>query len=202
MKKFIAAVAAVIAVVTSQAVTFTNVQANAIAPSTVLTAGWGYLNPTPNSIQFNVPNAIVGSGQALSFGTFGLQYDAATASGPIFANQVGITINSGILGDGYIQFSEQIFELDSNGFEVGGAIGSISHTFTANSSGWGTTIVLSRQVQRIRAKKTFTMFATNAPGNFAALGTVNQNVQVVPEPATMFALAGAAAMVARRRKNK
>jgi hypothetical protein len=51
-------------------------------------------------------------------------------------------------------------------------------------------------------KKDFFLVADTTQGfDLAALGTINQSVEVVPEPASMLALAGAAAMVARRRKN-
>jgi hypothetical protein len=185
--------------VSAQAITFTNV----IIQSPPLSTGssWSAIG---NSISFFTPNAIVGDVvDPLRSGTLNIQYDATNFGNNVFA--VGVTVNLAAvsLGSGMIQFGELIFELDSNGNEVGGPIGTISHTFDANSGTfWSGNIVLSRPVAAFRAKKFFVMTAPDTQTvDLAALAVVNQSVQVIPEPATLGALGiGAAALLALRRR--
>lgn len=206
MKKILLSLGVVIAAGAAQAITFSNIMFLAAPPSTALTAGaTGAQIGTSNAIGFNVPNAQVGDNLPLDHGSFTIQYDAFSGGAPIVANQVQVFLQSAILGSGTITFNEQIFEIDALGNEIGTAIGTITHVFTPGSNlNWSGNIVLTRQVERIRAKKSFTLSALNTnPGpDFAAVTSVNQNIQVVPEPATMTVLAlGAAAMMRRRKKS-
>lgn len=124
----------------------------------------------------------------------------------MYANQVNVNLGALTLGSGTVYFTEQIIALDSNGNELPGVIGSISHVFTSNSSPvWSGQINFSQTVTNFRAKKSFTLVAPDlTPGvvnDLAAVAIVNQNIQVVPEPATMTALGlGIAAMLRKRRK--
>ncbi len=187
------------AVAVASASSFSNVTVQAPPLSTGST--WTALG---NSISFFLPNAIVGDPVApLRAGTLSIQYDAVTP-GPAYANEVGINLGAALSGSGRIFFQEQIFELDNLGNEVsGGPVGVISHTFNpGDPTNWSGTINFSRTVERFRAKKFFTLSATDtADFDLAALGIVNQNIQVVPEPATMAVVGlGVAALMRRRKK--
>ncbi len=206
MKKFLLSASVLVASVAAHAVTFSNILFIAAPPSNALIAGatGGQIGNT-NAIGFNLPNAAVGDPFPLSHGTFTIQYDAFSGGAPIFANQVQVFLQAALLGSGTIIFNEDIFELDAQGNEIGTSIGSITHVFDSSSSlVWSDTIQLSRQVERLRAKKSFTMSALNLNQgpDLAALTSVNQNLQTVPEPGTMAALGlGAAALLRRRNKS-
>lgn len=192
-------IAGLAAVAVASASSFSNVTIQAPPLSTGST--WTSIG---NSISFFLPNAIVGDPvDPLRAGTLNIQYDAYTP-GPAFANEVGINLGAALAGSGRIYFQEQIFELDSLGNEVsGGPVGVIDHTFNPGDPlSWSGTINFSRTVERFRAKKFFTLSATDTANfDLAALGIVNQNIQVVPEPATMAVLGlGVAAMMRRRKK--
>lgn len=203
MKKSIVFLSLIVAAASSQAVVFTNV----IIQSPPLSSGSSF-NPIGNSISFFLPNAVVGDGQALRQGNVNIQYDAAAGGPAMIANNVNVNLSGVALGSGTIVFSEMIIELDANGNELPGNIGSITHTFNSSTSPiFSGVINFSRPVLNFRAKKAFTLVAPDyntAPGvnDLAAIGAVNQSIQVVPEPATMTALGLGLAVLARRRRNR
>lgn len=155
-----------------------------------------------NSISFFLPNAIVGDAVApLRTGTLSIQYDADTPA-PALGAEVGINLGVALSGSGTVSFTEQIFELDGIGNEIG-LLGQISHTFTpSGSTSWSGSINFSRSVERFRAKKFFEMSALETSDfDLASIGVVNQSVQVVPEPATLAAVGlGVAALIRRRKR--
>lgn len=155
-----------------------------------------------NSISFFLPNAIVGDAVApLRAGNLTIQYDADTPA-PAMGAEVGINLGVALSGSGTVFFNEQIFELDGLGNEIG-LIGQVSHTFVpSGSTSWSGSINFSRTVERFRAKKYFELAASDTVDfDLASIGVVNQNVQVVPEPATMAAVSlGIAALVRRRKR--
>lgn len=185
----------------SSAVQFTNVEIN--SPPLSTGSSWTAVG---NSISFALPNAIVGDPVApLRAGTLNIQYDGYTPD-PAIGNEVGINLGAALSGSGTIFFQEQVFELDSLGNEVsGGPIGVIGHTFLpGDSTNWSGTITFSRAVERFRAKKFFTLAAVDTANfDIAALGIVNQNIQlgIVPEPATMAAIGCGLVALLRRRKS-
>jgi hypothetical protein len=191
-----------VASVGAHALTFSNV----IAQSPPLSTGWSF-NTNANSITFFTPNAIVGDPVApLRAATLNLQYDADATGGPnAYADDVVVNLQTLTLGSGTIFFTESVFELDSNGNEVSnGLLGTVSQTLNANSGmSWSGTIMFSRDVQRFRAKKAFTMVAPDT-ANFdvAALGLVNQSIRLVPEPGTFVALGLGAVALLRRKRSK
>jgi hypothetical protein len=170
------------------------------APPLSVGATWNTLG---NSISFNLPNAIVGDPVApLRAGTLNIQFDGF-ALAPAIGNEVGVNLGAAISGSGTIFFQEQVFELDALGNEVaGGPIGVIEHVFLpGHPMTWSDMIAFSRPVERFRAKKFFTLSAVDTSAfDLAAVGIVNQNIQLVPEPATFAALGiGVAALLRRRR---
>lgn len=170
------------------------------APPLSVGATWNTLG---NSISFNLPNAIVGDPVApLRAGTLNIQLDGYTPA-PAVGNEVGVNLGAAISGSGTIFFQEQVFELDALGNEVaGGPIGVIEHVFLpGHPMTWSDMITFSRPVERFRAKKFFTLSAVDTSAfDLAAVGIVNQNIQLVPEPATFAALSiGVAALLRRRR---
>lgn len=189
---------AVASAVSAQAVVFSNVT----IASPPLSTGSSFL-AIGNSISFFTPNAIVGDPvDPVRSGTLNIQYDADNEIAMI-SNEVVITFGQVTEGSGFIAFIETIFEIDALGNELGGPIGSISATFEAGDPPvWSDTIVFSRQVQRFRAKKSFTMSAVDTEVfDIAALAQLNQNIGIVPEPATMAGLAlGGLALIRRRRR--
>lgn len=154
-----------------------------------------------NSISFFLPNAIVGDPvDPLRFGNLTIVYDALSPA-PAIASEVGINLGVALSGSGTVFFNERIYELDTLGNEIG-MIGEVSHTFLpGQATSWNGTINFSRNVERFRARKYFELAAPNtADFDLAAIGIVNQNIQVVPEPATMAAVGLGVAALLRRRK--
>jgi hypothetical protein len=99
-----------------------------------------------------------------------------------------------------ITMVESLVKLDAAGNEVGAAFATLTGSTNLSSQTF-TGSVSFAPVRALIVKKDFFLVADTTQGfDLAALGTINQSVEVVPEPASMLALAGAAAMVARRRK--
>ena len=188
---------AVSAVAATQAITFTNI----IITAPPLSNGASSL-VIANAIKIFTPNAVVGDPtDPMRAGTLNIQYDAHTGAGPI-ANAVGANTAVAVLGTGTVVFNELVFELDGLGNEIGGPIGSLSHTFNTSTSNFHAAFIpLSRNVANLRVKKSFTLLAPNSNDlDLAAVTIINQNVQVVPEPASLTALGlGAVALIRRRR---
>lgn len=186
----------------ANAIVFTNVTIK----SPPLSDGSSYATAV-NAITFFVPNALVGDGLPLRFGTLNIQYDADSSGELMVADEVVISMGTGILGRGTILFRETVHELDATGAEIGEPIGSSFHTFDANSNPFfSDTIVFSKAVTRFRAKKSFTLSAPDSADpnvtDLAAVAYVNQNIHLVPEPATLGALALGALGVLRRRNKR
>ncbi|MCC7433585.1 MAG: PEP-CTERM sorting domain-containing protein [Methanoregulaceae archaeon] len=181
------------------AITFSNVTFQAPPLSDGAT-----FNTSGNSISFFVPSAIVGDPvDPLRAGVLTIEYDVFTAA-PAYAAQVGVNLGVALAGSGMVSFLEQVYEINSLGNEIGGPIGTASHTFNpGGATNWNGTITFDRQVERFRAKKFFELSAVDTVDfDLAAIGLVNQNVQVVPEPATLAALGiGVTALLRRKRKN-
>ncbi len=115
--------------VAANAIVFTNVTIK----SPPLSDGSSY-STAVNAITFFVPNALVGDGLPLRFGTLNIQYDADSSGELMVADEVVISMGTGILGRGTILFRETVHELDSIGAEIGEPIGSSYHTFDVNSN--------------------------------------------------------------------
>ncbi|MBX7131117.1 MAG: PEP-CTERM sorting domain-containing protein [Fimbriimonadaceae bacterium] len=183
----------------SQAITFSNIQIT----SAPLSNGSGF-STNANSISFTTPNAIVGDPvDPLRGGLLTISYDADNFGVNIVASQVGVNLGAAIAGSGMIHFSETVYEIDGGGNIIGTPLGTVNHMFDQNnSSSFNATINLSRGVTRLRAVKMFEMSAPDTQAlDLAGVAIVNQNLQVVPEPATLAALGlGAAALIRRRRK--
>lgn len=157
-----------------------------------------------NSISFHTPHAVVGdsgTGGARD-GEFQIQYRADAGVG-IEAIEMGITLHEVILGSmSTIDFKETVYELLPDD-TLGEIVGAASESFFANFVGsWSQTLVLTRSVQRVHVVKNFYLSAPMTDDlDFTSLALVNQNLQVVPEPATMAALGIGALGLLRRRRN-
>lgn len=196
MKKFILASALVAASLGAQAVTFTNVLIN----SAPFSNGASFAT-SGNSISFFTPNAVIDEGMPANSTILQIQYDANAGAGLTFST-VGAAVSAFQSGSGLVSFLERVFALDANGNELPGVIGTISNSSFANNQNFYGSTTLSVATQRIRVKKDILISApnTSAARDLAALAIMNQNVQVVPEPATMTALGlGALALMRRRR---
>lgn len=161
-------------------------------------------NTSGNAVSFATPGALVGDPVApLRSAIVGLQYDALSTGANANVVTAQVNLGAAVLGpNSSVYFLEQVFELDGSGNEVGGAIGSISHIFTESSNpNWNGTITLSRQVSKLRMKKSLILAAPDTQSvDLAAVALNNQSVQVVPEPAGLAALGLGVAFALRRRK--
>lgn len=210
MRTFIVAGLATMAAASQASIIFSNFYINSVA----MTAGVPVSSTNPvingasyttsgNAVSFVTPNAIVGDTTApLRSSIINLQYDACSTGSSANLVTANVNLGAAVLGPlSSVYFLEQVFELDSAGNEVGGAIGSISHQFTASSSpNWSGNISLSHPAQCIRMKKSLILAAPDTVNlDLAAVLINNQSVQVVPEPAGLAALALGATLFLRRR---
>ena len=197
MNRFAIVALTLVAAAAANAVTFSNITVQ--SPPLSNGASWSLLG---NAIKVFVPNAIVGDPtHPMRSGTLNIQYDADCGAGQN-ATTVGANTAVVTLGPGMVVMNELVFNLDSAGNEIGGAIGSYTHTFSSTtSSNDSATISLTGGGRYLRVKKSFTLIAPDTNElDLAAIAIINQNVQCVPEPASMAALGlGAVALIRRRR---
>lgn len=155
-----------------------------------------------NSMTVTPSNAAVGDPIGGDrFRRFSITYKVDAGAGNFITGMNGNFISS-IAGAGSsITMVESLVQLDSAGLEVGGAFATLTGSTNLSSQTFSGSISFA-PVRAIIVKKDFFLSADNTAGfDLAALGTINQSVEVVPEPASMLVLAGAAAMVARRRRS-
>lgn len=195
-KFFIVAAIATLASASQAVVIITNLQFAPLGSGAALSA-------SGNAVSFSA-GAAVGDTLPSRYQIFTYQYDARSTGALIN----GITLNFAgeVRGSGRITVQEDIYALDFAGNEIGGIAQSFTRTVGEGAGIFVRSTPLNFQdsYRSIRVKKTIILNAIpNTQGtDLAALGYVNQSVEVVPEPASMLALAGAAAMVARRRRSK
>lgn len=181
----------------AHAITFTNI----IIQSPPMSTGSSSSIVGP-SISFFTPNAIVGDAVApIRTGVLSIQFDA-TNDVAMASDQVFISLAAVTAGTGRIDFVERVFELSGpNGTELA-QIGTASHTFLPGGNmTWSTTVAFENSARYLRVKKDFILTAPDSQAtDLAALGTINQSFNVVPEPATLAVLGVGAAALLRRRK--
>lgn len=182
----------------AQAVTFSNIVISSAPYSNG--ASW---TTSGNSISFFTPNAVIDEGVPTPATVLSIQYDIDAGAG-LLVSGIGANVSAVQLGSGSVSFLERAFVLDSMGNEISGVVGSISNPSFASSFTFTGSTSLSQQSRWIRIKKDFVMAAPNtSPArDLAAVVVNNQNIQVVPEPATMTALGLGALAILRRRRSK
>lgn len=206
IRKFIALVVGMAFAVGANAITFTLVTltgTTTVGSDTLVTGAT--FSSLGNSVKLVAPNAKVGDFEPIRSGQVNLVYDVTNLQ-PLVATSMTFNLQGLLRGTGEISGVEDVFELDSNGFEVGGPIATItSPIFNSNTPlvSWSASQAFSRAVNRLRVKKTINLTALPNSDiyDLAQLGIVNQSIEIVPEPATMVALgAGLIAVAARRRR--
>lgn len=198
MKRILVGALVLTAAAMSQAVTFTNV----IISSPPLSTGSSWTSAA-NAISFFAPNAVIVEGVPVPSNVLNIQYDAISVGQGI--TMVDANISAPTLGSGTVIFTETVIALDAMGNELGQIGGGLSHVFNPSSGAvFSGSINLMGSYERIRVKKGFVIAApATTPGlDMAAVATINQSVQVVPEPATMTALGIGALALLRRRRSK
>lgn len=201
MKKVLLVASLAVISAASQAITFTFVNFGG-DPAMYAGMSASSLVFSGNSMTVTPSNAAVGDPVAGSRSRrFSITYKIDAGAGNFITSMNGSFISSIAGANSSITMVESLVKLDSAGNEVGAAFATLTGSTNLSSQTF-TGSVSFAPVQAIIVKKDFFLVADTTQGfDLAALGTINQSVEVVPEPASMLALAGAAAMVARRRKN-
>ena len=177
----------------SHALTFSNI----IITSPPLSTGATY-SVAGNSISFYTPNAyVIGVGS----GILDIYYDV-NAGPAARVNQVLTNLAFAVTGSATVAFAEEIHEIDcAFGNIIGGPLATDIGSFGAGTPFYSNSLILSSDKQCVRVHDRFTLTATQA-NDIASVAINNQSINtVVPEPASLGALAmGAAALLLRRKK--
>lgn len=193
------------------AITFSDVKVNgnALTAGVPLSSGNPFINQTTynipvvggNALSFSTPNAIVGDASPSTMDSMNLTYVAASGPAMVAVNAFS-NIGAPALGSGTVVFTETVYSYNLMTMTIGGILGSITHTFTASSSpNFTGTITLSTPANAIYVVKSFQLSAPDTSAfDLAAVAINNQSIEVVPEPASVAALAIGAALLVRRKK--
>jgi hypothetical protein len=200
MKKVLLVASLAVISAASQAITFTFVNFGG-DPAMYAGMSASSLVFSGNSMTVTPSNAAVGDPVAGSRSRrFSITYKIDAGAGKFITSMNGSFISAIAGANSSITMVESLVKLDAAGNEVGAAFATLTGSTNLSSQTF-TGSVSFAPVRALIVKKDFFLVADTTQGfDLAALGTINQSVEVVPEPASMLALAGAAAMVARRRK--
>jgi hypothetical protein len=201
------ALAALGVVAGAQAITFSTFNFAGSTPELIGTQGNGYdIFAYPKDIDFSFHNAYVGDGilnnasQPLRLGVITFTFFATADAGELIS-EVRLVANTIAVGSGFVQVSEIVEDMGAN---PGG--NKIMTLDTTNGDGpLSSKVVLDKPTTKLKIKKTIDLVAlTDTQGlDLAGIGLVEQRfTTVVPEPATMAALALGLAGVASRRRRK
>jgi hypothetical protein len=195
LSKLALAAATCAAVSSAQAITFTNVVVN--GPASLIAGNVPTTGAT--DIDFAFPNAVVGDGQSLRSGTINITYEATSAIA-MDLNQLVFSSNALLLGSGYMKVQEVVEDV-----ATGDVLASFEQDFFApsGSGAFTTNLTFTRPTKHFKAKKTISLFAVpnTQAVDLAGIRFVEQNIRLVPEPASMTALClGIAGVVARKRR--
>lgn len=201
MKKVLLVASLAVISAASQAITFTFVNFGG-DPAMYAGMSASSLVFSGNSMTVTPSNAAVGDPVAGSRSRrFSITYKIDAGAGKFITSMNGSFISAIAGANSSIIMVESLVKLDAAGNEVGAAFATLTGSTNLSSQTF-TGSVSFAPVRALIVKKDFFLVADTTQGfDLASLGTINQSVEVVPEPASMLALAGAAAMVARRRKN-
>lgn len=176
-------------------ITFSNITVTLPAGFTQTTVFTG-----SNDIDFHFADAMVGDFQAVRSGTITISYTASAAQG-FEITGMNLSVLGGVLGSGIVGVEEEI----RSGSPAGPLLGSLSLVAPADGNlpithymefdGSATTIYVTKSI-RVDATADTNDF------DFAAVGLVEQSYTVVPEPATMAAVALGFGMLAARRRRR
>mgnify|MGYP005836065813 CR=1 FL=1 len=153
----------------------------------------------PTDIDFHFADAMAGDFQAVRGGTITISYTATAAPG-LEITGMNLSVLGGVLGSGGVGIDEEIRAVSSTGPLLGSLSfsspgdGDLPITHFLEFDGSAQTVYVTKSIL-IDAE------ADTADFDFAAVGLIEQNFAVVPEPATMAAVAlGVGILGARRRR--
>lgn len=191
LKPILAIAAAGIFAATAQAsIVFSNINI------TGSLGGGATFNTSPTEIDFYLPEAFVGDPtDPVRNGTLTLEYEASSTDAMV-ADLMVLSVLGAIAGSGQVFVNEVVDDLVNPG-----VIANFAALIDVNSPPPLTAdIAFSRGSTHIKVKKDFTLVAADTPEfDLANVGIVEQNLELVPEPASIGLLVlGTLALLRRR----